>query len=724
MKKWTILINMILTLLVLLACSQTASEPTTYQEQASPQEVIKGNVVLHPNPVEESMPSYGGIIKYGYSIPRSFDAHQRVGYGPQAALPVFNQLVMFDINYKDTVLDTVIGDLADRWEWNQDHTELTFHLHQGIKWHDGMPFTADDVVYSLDKMTDFTRSAISDLFPAYQSSEKIDDYTVKIHLKYPSASFIMNLAEGESVIQPKHLAGTNDQSSEFMIGTGPFILEKLIPRVALIYKRNPNYWKKDKYGNQLPYLDGLECYSLDSAAVNPNIISRRLDMKGPVTGSASTSSYDELSQGAPELLWQKRDKDVGCAMFLNLNHEPLNDLRVRKAMSLLINEEELIIGFSGDAKFGIPDIGFLQPSFGLPKEDIIHLMGWDKPWDERVTEAQRLMAEAGYSDGFKLNMLSRGGTQTQIGVNLVFAETLRKYLKIDSEVNGLANTEVATRLTNGNYDLYTQNLRVGTDPSQLAIYFKTGGAGNYSNYSNPTIDAMLEELDKIIDPEERRESIWDIERILLTDLPALPTGCFTANYMPYYPYVKNLRWNELSYSNICRFEDIWIDRDIYQQVHGKLPPSTITTPTALPTPNETPGPTETLAPTQAPAPTETPTPNETPAQNVGDPYDNPDFPVIWVSVDPPEGVGRDSTTVTITLKVPPGALCSLHFFNPVTGTDSSRRPADVVANADGNAVLGPWEIHGAAQAGEATLQLTVTKIDGTQIVVTRPYILK
>jgi len=121
---------------------------------------------------------------------------------------------------------------------------------------------------------------------------------------------------------------------------------------------------------------------------------------------------------------------------------------------------------------------------------------------------------------------------------------------------------------------------------------------------------------------------------------------------------------------------------------------------------------------------DTTTPAETPATTTtGSEYDDPDFPVIWVSVEPPEGVSGAGTEVTVTLKVPPGALVSLHFFNPVTGTDSRNRPPDANADADGNVVL-TWAIHTNAAVGEATMEVTVTKTDGSKTMVSRPYILK
>jgi peptide/nickel transport system substrate-binding protein len=575
MKKWSVLMTVVIALALLLACGPAApekplpspepvpAEPTPVTEPAPEPEVSPG-VSLTPNPVETSLPVYGGTLVYATHIPSNFDGHRKAGYGPSSTLPVFNQLVIYNIDYKETVPENIIGDLAESWEVSEDGKTITFKLHQGVKWHDGIPFTAEDVVYSLDKMTDVNRSVIADMFPAYQSSEMIDDYTVKVHLKYPSAGFMIALAEGEAVIQAKHLAGTDPQTAEFMIGTGPFVLEDYLLRIHLKYKRNPDYWKKDQYGNQLPYMDGLIIYWADNKVVNEMLVGRRIDLRSPTAGASTVSTYEYLTEGAPELLWQKMDLSDCSVIYLNTEHPPLDDVRVRRAMGLLIDEESLIIGFSGDARFGIIDIGLLSPSLGLPKEEVVKLMGWDRPIEDRAPEAQRLMAEAGYPDGFKLNILTLGApTMTQGAVSLVFADTLRRYLKIDAEVNiGLGLTEIYKRVDDNNYDLFTEVLKVGRDPVHLARSVGTGGYANYSNYSDPEVDRMLAELDHIVDPVERREVVWAIERQLLTDLPILPTGTFIGNMMPYYPHVKNLRWINMRYSNTVRLEDVWIDESL------------------------------------------------------------------------------------------------------------------------------------------------------------------
>ncbi|RJQ39767.1 MAG: ABC transporter substrate-binding protein [Dehalococcoidia bacterium] len=559
LKTWPVFISVLAVLVLLLACAapQIPAVPELPPE-TTPATPTSSGKYLTPNPAETHVPIYGGTLLHAInSPPRSLDAHQLVGYGPTVTLPVFNQLVMFDLSYKETVPETIIGDLAESWETSPDGLSITFKLRQGVRWHDGMPFTADDVVYSLDKMTDVNRSAIKDWFPAYSSTEKIDEYTVKVYLKYASAGFMLALAQGEAQIQSWRLAGTDHQSTAFAVGTGPFVLAEYLQGVHLKYQRNPDYWKKDEYGNQLPYLDCITLYIISNTAIHDALIARRLDMKGTVTGSAGMDTYNVLKNGAPELLWQRRDRYNGYPIYLNTKMPPLDDIRVRRALGLVLVEEDVIVGGCGDVMFGLTDAGIIHPAWGLPKEDVKKLMGWDKPYEERAAEAQRLMTEAGYPNGFKMTMLSSTGTTSNAA--LVFAEALRTKLKIDVEViSGIGTIELFKRVEENRYHSLSWDLTI-MDPVQLANFFGTDGYANYSNYSNPELDKILENLDHILDPDQRREAIWQIDRILLTDLPALPTGLFPANIMPYYPHVKNLRFNYISYSNINRLEDVWID---------------------------------------------------------------------------------------------------------------------------------------------------------------------
>jgi len=574
-KKWLILI-LVTFILGLTACGPAEQTPTPTGATTEPPattttpEVPPELAYLGVNPVETSQPIYGGTLTVSAYYPTNFDGHQKAGYGPLTQLPCFNQLVIFDMTYVGISPKTILGDLAESWEMNADGAEITFKLQQGVKWHDGVPFTADDVVYSLDKMTDPLRSVVSGSYPAYQSAEKIDDYTVKVHLKYPSAGFMMALAGPYSQIQAKHLAGTNNQSIDFLVGTGPFIITEVKPQIDTRWKKNPDYFKKDKNSNQLPYLDALYLVAVSSQGAGDDLfISRRLDARNLVVSGSSIENFNYLKDGAPEALWQRTVKTSETSpFFINTTKAPFDDIRVRRALALVLEQENVIIGYSGDVTFGIPGAGLLHPSMGLPPEEIASIMGWDKPIEDRVKEAKSLLAEAGYANGFKLDILaqrasSQGeGSNTTIGhpgASLIWADALHRYLNIDAQVLALSRDEQAKRLASDTYDIHCQSMVINDDPGQLATYFSTTGTANWSHYANSMVDGLLSNLDSVIDPAKRQQDIWSIERAILTDVAAVPTGIFPTRNIFYYPHVKNLRFQTQQYSNICRMEDVWID---------------------------------------------------------------------------------------------------------------------------------------------------------------------
>jgi ABC-type transport system substrate-binding protein len=200
---------------------------------------------------------------------------------------------------------------------------------------------------------------------------------------------------------------------------------------------------------------------------------------------------------------------------------------------------------------------------GLPPEEIASLMGWDKPFEDRVAEAKSLLAEAGIPDDFTIDIMAErtAGAPTvgHPGASLVLAESFRTKLNITTNVLALARTELEKRIADNSYEIYCQTFMLNDDPAQLATYLGSSSASNWANYSNPQVDNLMANLDRVIDPAQRQQDIWSIERTLLTDLPALPTGIFPTRHLFYYPHVKNMRFQTQPYSNICRLEDVWVD---------------------------------------------------------------------------------------------------------------------------------------------------------------------
>ena len=169
---------------------------------------------------------------------------------------VFNNLVMFDQHVKQNSLRSIVPDLAMKWVWNEEGTELTLPLHHGVKWHDGKPFTAADVKCTWDLLTGKAEEKLR-LNPRkawYKNLAEVTtngDYEVTFHLKRPQPSFLALLATGWSPIYPCHVSPRDMRSHP--IGTGPFKFVEFRPNERIVVTRNPDYWKPGR-----PYLDGIE----------------------------------------------------------------------------------------------------------------------------------------------------------------------------------------------------------------------------------------------------------------------------------------------------------------------------------------------------------------------------------------------------------------------------------------------------------------------------------
>jgi peptide/nickel transport system substrate-binding protein len=200
----------------------------------------------------------GGVLKmYSPDSPASMSIHEEstvFAEGPM--MGVFNNLVMFDQHVKQVNLNSIVPDLATGWSWNEEGTELTLPLREGVRWHDGKPFTAKDVQCTWDLLMGLSseKLRVNPRKSWYSNVERVTtngDYEVTFRLKRPQPAFLTALASGFSPIYPCHVAPRDMR--QHPIGTGPFKFVGFKPNEYVKVVRNPDYWKNDR-----PYLDGVE----------------------------------------------------------------------------------------------------------------------------------------------------------------------------------------------------------------------------------------------------------------------------------------------------------------------------------------------------------------------------------------------------------------------------------------------------------------------------------
>ena len=195
-------------------------------------------------------PRYGGtFISAGVEATPLFDMHQTSFGGVYAATaPAYNCLVRTS-PYDPMALE-VVSELAQSWDISPDGQTITFHLHQGVKWHDGMPFSSADVVYTIERIMHPPQTMVSPRGPVFQALiervEAPDAQTVIVHGKGPSPLLLSLFANGWNVIIPKHIVEKDPINAlkTQVIGTGPFRLKAPPTSSRWQYERNPDYFLK------------------------------------------------------------------------------------------------------------------------------------------------------------------------------------------------------------------------------------------------------------------------------------------------------------------------------------------------------------------------------------------------------------------------------------------------------------------------------------------------
>jgi ABC-type transport system substrate-binding protein len=174
----------------------------------------------------------------------------------QPFMGIFNNLVLFDQQKPLNSADTIVPDLAESWAWDDSKTKLTFKLRQGVKWHDGKPFTAKDVQCTWNKLTgkdpdDFRKNPRAIWWHNLKEVTVNGDHEATFVLNRPQPSFLALFASGYTPVYPCHVS-TKDMRTN-PVGTGPFKFVELKRGESIKFVRNPDYWKQGK-----PYLDGIE----------------------------------------------------------------------------------------------------------------------------------------------------------------------------------------------------------------------------------------------------------------------------------------------------------------------------------------------------------------------------------------------------------------------------------------------------------------------------------
>lgn len=422
----------------------------------------------------------------------------------QIIAPVYEQLVAFDADNQP------YPELATEWE-NPDDTTFIFRLREGVTFHDGTPLTAAAVKFSFERILDpELASPWLSQFEPIESIEVIDDLTVQLNLKQAYGPLLATLGANYAAIVPE---GDADLQTS-MVGTGAFRLDTYTQDVETVMSANPDYWEEGS-----PRLAGLTYRILpDEASRLAAIRTGEINL----TSLANPAAVSLASREAGAQVVTQETTDYYLLGF-NTKQAPLDDVRVRQAISLAVDRQALLDAvFFGEGRLTGP----IVPTLG----------DWATPVDQLplVTpdpaRATELLAEAGLEGGLELSIMA----------SPLYPEFINIALVLQSQLQAAGITVVLDQVEWGtfierwrarDFTAFVSFNGSGNDPDRaLFPAFSTDGSVNAFQFSDPEVDRLLEEGRSTFDLERRRAAYQEVERLVMEAAPAL----FLSTRMAYF----------------------------------------------------------------------------------------------------------------------------------------------------------------------------------------------
>src|SRR2546427_5083278 len=368
-------------------------------------------VIVAGTPAISQTPKSGGVLNamQREDLPQGFSIHETATISSVfPAAPCFNNLVMYDPMKRVESLDTVIGELAEKWSWQDNYRNLVFFLRKGVKWHDGQPFTSRDVKYTFDMVREakdaqgkLRLNPRKDWFANVDTIEAPDPSTVVFHLKRPQPSLLLMLASGYSPVYPAHVPAAEMRTR--CVGTGPFKFKEWKRGEYVEYVKNPDYFIKGR-----PYLEGIRYVVIvERGTKYAALQAGRLDIAFP--GESTKTVVEQVKAAQPKMVVSVVGQNVNDNLLLNVTKPPFNDAKLRRAISIAIDRRAYVRAVhQGGAVIGASMAPKPFGVWGLLDKDLTALPGYGKPADEKA-KAKKLLAESGFgpSNPLRVEMATR-----------------------------------------------------------------------------------------------------------------------------------------------------------------------------------------------------------------------------------------------------------------------------------------------------------------------------
>ncbi|MCA7086364.1 ABC transporter substrate-binding protein [Cupriavidus sp. DB3] len=467
--------------------------------------------------------------------------------------------------------DAIRGELAESWKWT-DPLTLEVKLRKGVKFPakpgvmEERELVAEDVVFSYSRQ-EASAKKIPTYFDHLSKVEARDKHTVVFRFKEFNAEWDYRFGWGYySGIMPKEVATAGAANWKNVNGTGPFTLTQFVQGNASTYTKNPQYWDSERIGNKdykLPFVDKVVLRTIkDEATRNTMLRTGKLDIMEGLRWTA----VDELKRSAPQLQWSRWLSYTGQYLALRVDTKPFNDIRVRRALNMAINKQEIVKQYyGGNAElFAYPQhpdyVGYYEPLSAMP-DNVKELFTYNPD------KARKLLAEAGYPKGFTFKVQVCACSPDHMELLPLIAAYLEQVgvrIQIQPMEYGAFLSAMTTKT---NAPGYMMNNGHTNPTTTIRKSFVSGQVWNASQWNDPKFDKRVEEAFELRDVGKRQEAVRALTREIVAQAPYiwLPTQYV---YTAWWPWVKNyggeLRAGAVRPGPI--YARLWIDQEMKKKM--------------------------------------------------------------------------------------------------------------------------------------------------------------
>jgi peptide/nickel transport system substrate-binding protein len=538
--RLSILVTCLVLVSMLLACGGTPSaEPPT------PTEVQQAE----PTAVPEPIATQGGTLVFGMSYePSTLDPHVGSSYeGATVDRAVFDTLVRQDTD------GTFHPGLASSWQISGDGLTYTFHLKEGVKFHDGTPLNAEAVKFNFDRIIapeTASEQAIALVGP-YKSAEVVDDVTVKLILSEPFGPFLSGIAQPNvGIVSPTAVAKYGDLFADNLVGTGPFMFKEYVRADHITLVRNPDYaWGSDFFDHQGPaYLDEIQFKFIEEALVRSGTLETG---ETSLINDVAPDDFVKFAADSKYTTYNIIQPGTPLAVAMNVTKAPLDDLKVRQAIEYAIDKKAIV-----DTLFaGLYELAYSP----LAPNTLGYWKGSEEMYGYDPEEAKSLLAEAGWADSDGDGILDKEGTPFKIewptfkwqrmNEMATIMQAQLKEVGIDLAVDVVGFSAMYEAANKCEHNLvHTGN--TDADPNALSIVYNSANVGNgwaWSCMKDDEIDQFLKEGRATTDPAARIPIYEKLQQRILDLALVIPIRQFT-NLLASPARVNGLRFEPIGFA--------------------------------------------------------------------------------------------------------------------------------------------------------------------------------